>query len=173
MKILLKDKFLLIYSSLFFLVSSVLGIYFVLSIGTGNEISTSDFTNIYKKREGWSGATFFFIQNIKVSLLLISGILIFGSSTILVLIINGFWLGSVLGSQYLGGLGIKELFFSIAPHGVFEIPALILAGYIGLTGSKFYFQKNNWKKLSVVSCIIVILLMIAALIEGFLTPNQL
>lgn len=170
MKKFLKDKYLLLYSISFFTISMLFGLLLILSVGTENSMPT-DGENIYIKREGWEGAWFFLSNNLKVSLLLISGILIFGITTIPILCINGFWLGSVIASQYLSGLSIMDIFLAILPHGIFEIPALLLAGYLGLVGFKFYSQEKNWRKLFNVSLGIIILLTVASLIEGFLTPN--
>ncbi|WP_191559528.1 stage II sporulation protein M [Metabacillus idriensis] len=171
MYIFLKDKSLIMISILIFTLSMVLGISLVLSVGNDGSIPGMDESNAYIKREGLSGAWFFFTQNLKVALMLISGILVFGITTIPILLINGFWLGSVLGSQYISGKSILDLFLAIVPHGIFEIPALLLAGYLGLVGLKFYFYETNWKRLFSVLALLIIMLMVAALIEGFLTPK--
>ncbi|UZW66609.1 stage II sporulation protein M [Priestia flexa] len=169
MERLLKDRYLFLFSVGCFFLSLIFGLGLVLSADVNEAISNNN--NYYTKREGISGATFFFIQNFKVVLMLLSGIFCFGLSTFLVLVINGFWLGGVIASQYLNGTSVWELCISILPHGIFEIPALLLAGYIGFVGFKFYFQKKNWKRnLSTVG-IIVVLLLIAYFIEGFVTPK--
>lgn len=169
MEKLLKDRYLLLLSVSCFFLSLALGLGLVLTADVNTAIDNS--SNYYSKREGFSGAAFFFIQNFKVALMLISGIFCFGLSTFLILAINGFWLGGVIASQYLNGTSIEDLCLSILPHGIFEIPALLLSGYIGFIGLKFYFQKKNWKRSIVTIGFIILLLMLAGAIEGFITPK--
>jgi stage II sporulation protein M len=172
MNILLKDKSLLLFSIILFAGGMILGITLILSVNTETAVLGMNSENYYDKREGFEGSLFFFIQNLKVVLLLVSGILLFGIPTVPILFLNGLWLGGVLAGNYLSGMGVTELFLTVVPHGLFEIPALILAGYLGLYGLKFYTEKKSWKRLSYIVGSIVLLLFLASFIEGFITPKS-
>ncbi|MCG3057001.1 hypothetical protein KZ287_33070, partial [Escherichia coli] len=79
-----KDRYLFLFSVGCFFLSLIFGLGLVLSADVNEAISNNN--NYYTKREGISGATFFFIQNFKVVLMLLSGIFCFGLSTFLVLV---------------------------------------------------------------------------------------
>ncbi|CAB50548.1 stage II sporulation protein M [Pyrococcus abyssi] len=73
---------------------------------------------------------FFFKHNIKVALLLWSGAITFGGTTLLDLTFNGMILGSAVKTT-IDQIGLIKTLLLILPHGLFEIPALIIAGAAG------------------------------------------
>jgi len=84
--------------------------------------------------QGLSGGTLFFYifsHNLLASILiLVSGVL-FGVIPILAIGANGLFLG-VLYRQVAEGIGYSSAAFKVLPHGVFEIPALLIAASYGL-----------------------------------------
>jgi len=116
---------------------------------------------------------FIFLNNLKVSILgIILGIL-FGVVPIVLSISNGYLLGFVA-SIAAKSEGILTL-WRIFPHGVFELPAIFISLAIGLRlGFYVFFEKkdslyNNLIDIIRVFVLILIpLLIVAALIEGFL-----
>lgn len=75
--------------------------------------------------------SYIFINNSKAAFLLsFGGILTFGGLTLLNLIFNGMNLGVVFYDALISS-DLKTFFLLILPHGIFEIPALIIAGAAG------------------------------------------
>ncbi|WP_136688290.1 stage II sporulation protein M [Halorhabdus amylolytica] len=71
-----------------------------------------------------------FVHNGLVSLRAIGGFLTIGVGTVYVLAINGLTIGAVLGEATMA-FGPVVTVTLIAPHGVFEIPAVLLATGLG------------------------------------------
>ncbi|XKK34126.1 stage II sporulation protein M [Bacillus sp. A17A.1] len=86
-------------------------IFSILSIGflTGYKLITlfdlnaTDYNgaDYYKNNEGFSGVISIFMNNIKIDILVISGIFLLCLPTILLLFMNGFWIGLPLKQAYL------------------------------------------------------------------------
>lgn len=105
---------------------------------------------------------------------------------ILTLLLNGFLVGVTLGfGQTVYNMSIIKVFvFGILPHGIFEIPSLIISISMGL-----YLCLNITKKIigktsekisnilieyiRIFICIILPLLIIAGLVESYITPTLL
>ena len=120
-----------------------------------------------------------FINNaIKALGLLFLGILL-GIPPLLFIGVNGFIVGSV-GSALESVWGWKYVIASVVPHGVIEIPMLLLATALGLTvgmeSFKWLVRKESRVKLQLSDCLKVYLrwilpgLAVAAIIEVFVTP---
>jgi stage II sporulation protein M len=119
-----------------------------------------------------------FINNaIKALGLLFLGILL-GIPPLLFIGVNGFIVGSV-GSALQSIKGWKYVMASVVPHGVLEIPMLLLATALGLTvgmeSFKWLVRKESRVKLQLSDCLKVYLrwilpgLAVAAIIEAFVT----
>ncbi|SHK00349.1 Stage II sporulation protein M [Anaerobranca californiensis DSM 14826] len=115
------------------------------------------------------------INNLGVGLLIILlGIFTFGIGGILVVIVNGFFLGLTISSSFKI-YGIELTFLGILPHFVPEILATLLCCSVGFEGRKLleenFFKNNNNLTLSknkiitTTLLIILILYILAALIE--------
>ncbi len=120
-------------------------------------------------------------NNIQVSFLAFAGGILAGVMTIFVLIFNGLLLGGLMGLTFHYGIGwgLTEFVFA---HGVVELSVIGLAGAAGLLlgrslvspglisrGDALRLAAKDAIKL-VVAC--VPLLLIAGLIEGFISPNE-
>jgi len=87
---------------------------------------------------------------------------------------NGVVLGYVMNGVWVNS-GIRE-FWRILPHGIFELPAIFISLSLGLKLGMFIFQKNKLSELSerarnsmiIFVCIVIPLLIVAAVIEGLL-----
>lgn len=85
------------------------------------------------------GAVELFVNNGLVSLYLIGGALLFGLPTAYVLLLNGYLFGAAI-VQYGETYGPLETIAMIGPHGVVEIPAILLAAAIS-----FRWCHAGWK----------------------------
>ena len=117
-------------------------------------------------------------NNTNLILILVLGGLIFGVSTLINLFLNGYILGNAL--FYLLSVESNLIFTLILPHGIFEIPAIIIAGAAGfkipyeivryLAGRKEQIlTKDDIKEYLTLALISIILITVAAWIEANIT----
>jgi stage II sporulation protein M len=120
-----------------------------------------------------------FINNaIKALLLILIGILV-GLPPILFIAVNGFVLGG-LGATLESVMGWRYVLASFVPHGVIEIPLILLAAALGLTvgleSLKWLGRRESRVKLQLSNGLRVYVrwilpgLAVAAIIEVFVTP---
>lgn len=121
----------------------------------------------------------FFNNSLTGFLAILLGIL-FGLFPLLVLFVNGEMLGIMI---YLSReiLSISEFLAAILPHGIIEIPVLIICGAIGLKIGKIFinkiFKKEDKIKKEIGTSldfffkVLVPLLFLAAVVEILLTPK--
>lgn len=119
------------------------------------------------------------INNITVSLRAFVYGLFLGIGTLYILFLNGGMLGALTALVYLKGDLIKYSAL-ILPHGILELAAIFVAGATGLLLGKTILLPGKYKRLDAVIrgakegvhllLGAVLLLVIAALIEGFFTP---
>ncbi len=127
------------------------------------------------------GTILLFANNFTASLftMLLGPVLIF---TLGSLMLNGGLIG-VVGAFYTfsGEFGFLAFLVGILPHGILEIPALLISGAVGLklginliappTGeSRWFALKNNYRIAFRLLPLVVLLLAVAAVIEIFITP---
>ena len=119
--------------------------------------------------------------NIKSLLYLLSGSVLFGLTTLIGLIQIGFGLG-VWTTGVKQDTTLTELIIVTLPHGIFEIPAIIIAGAAGfkipyeiiryLAGRKEQIlTKEDIKEYLTLALISIILIVIAAFVEAYITPR--
>ena len=130
-------------------------------------------------------AVFIFTNNIRATLLiLLGGIISFSVLGMIAYLINVGLVGAVLGVFKLIGYSPVLLFAAgLLPHGIFEIPALMLASAIVLRmgailvtpqigksmGQVIIEMLADWLKVFI--GVVVPLLVVAALIEAYVTPS--
>jgi len=129
-------------------------------------------------------APFIFMNNIRATaIMFLFGMLTFGVLGILVYLLNAGLIGGVLSLFAYFGVSPWLLFSTgILPHGLFELPALILSGAAVLRmavalvtpqtgrsmGEVFIDQVADWAK--VFLGVVIPLLLVASLIETYVTP---
>lgn len=131
--------------------------------------------------ESPAAASFITVNNIKVSLLAYALGATGGIGTVLVLIINGISIGAIFAVCQLHGMA-GRLFAFVAPHGVFELSAIFIAGGSGLMLAKGILFPGNYRRLDSIrmmareGSILLLgtlpLLLIAGSIEGFISPRE-
>jgi stage II sporulation protein M len=171
-KLLVKDSFYIKASLYLFTLSILLGIIFPQFL---SEIRTEIFNAIIDqvKDSNYLQLSFFIIQNnLKTTFIsLLLGIIFF---PLFALFINGFFIGSIL-VESVNKTSIWIL-WRLFPHGVFELPAIILSFAYGLKISLCWFKRNrftNFKQtyreaFHVFVYIIAPLIIIAGFIEALL-----
>ncbi len=122
---------------------------------------------------------FIFGNNLgKTAIAMVAGVL-FGIVPLLMLIVNGYLIG-IVGGRILLNEGLLVVLGGLVPHGIFEIPAIIIALswgiWIGARFSARLFRKGGSitkaLRVAVISYVRLVapLLLAAALVEAFLTP---
>lgn len=136
--------------------------------------------------DGGSGFGVFFpilLNNLKVTLIIVLTGWILGIMPILLTFSNGFIIGAVvkLGSV-IAGLSVFKIILSLIPHGIIELPAFVLIISLAYKTGKYafcvLFKKAPAKELAVsvvqmltiFVLVVVPMLVVAALIESFITP---
>jgi uncharacterized membrane protein SpoIIM required for sporulation len=74
----------------------------------------------------------FFVNNALASAVLVGGGLLLGMPTVAGLVQNGLTVGTLVAQGLAVGISAEELALLLVPHGVFEVPAFLLAGAAGL-----------------------------------------
>ena len=138
--------------------------------------------DVFSGPSRWRGVRILFANNLRASLMMLLGgiLLIF---PLFGLVVNGGIVGVV--STLIATEGTLGLFgfyvVGILPHGIFEIPAILLSGAIGLKISKELLSpprgatrkhrlKKNYQAALWSLPVIILLLAIAAVVEVFVTP---
>lgn len=122
----------------------------------------------------WEMVVYILNNNLKNSFFAMILGVFFGVVPFLTAFVNGYVLGFVV-EKITNAEGISIL-WKLAPHGIFEFPAVILALALGTKIGLFWFAKEKKKEfvgrlensLRVFLFVILPLLVIAAIIEGFL-----
>lgn len=105
-----------------------------------------------------------FINNLIVCMIGLLGVITFRIFSIIIIIFNGFSLGLLISLFYLSDESITKIMIVLSPHGIFEIPAIILSCSLGLVGFTL-FKKLSVREIISNVGIILILLLMAAFIE--------
>jgi stage II sporulation protein M len=123
---------------------------------------------------------FIFVWNSLIGLLLVVSGLIVGLPTLFILVSNGLVIGAIMG--WISSIfGVKLVLSGIIPHGVFEVPAVIIAGAYGLrVGASMMSRIRKNKEVLISDSLIeaikvyfnrvLPLFLIAAIIESYVTP---
>ena len=120
-----------------------------------------------------------FFNNYKVSIyLVVAGTLIL--PTLFIIFTNGFLVGFIIKYLQIKDLGLVFFLKGVIPHGIFELPALFIAGGIGLRIGLSFLSMDNKKRTKEVSrsireaavihiVIVTPLLLLAAFIETYIS----
>lgn len=127
-------------------------------------------------------AAFIIQNNIRVALIAFAGGMLLGIPTVLVLLSNGWMLGTVAAAVHLGGYDYQ--FWSlIVPHGVLELSVIVISGGTGLMLGAAILRPGQLRRgealarVAVRAVLLVLgvasLLIIAGTLETFVSPSAL
>ena len=125
-------------------------------------------------------AQFLLVNNSRAFLLSILGVLTLGFLTAWAMVFNGIIVGNV-GAFIAGSVGVGYILVGLFPHGIFELPALFIAAGIGFRLLYRVGQRIRGTRDSIVTKrylyrtgLLVLagwlLLVVAAVVEAFITP---
>jgi len=137
------------------------------------------------EEEGFSMFLFVIMNNIRaMGITVIAGFLPFLFLPIFILIGNAGVVGGTIGVYYTSGMSVKVLISAIMPHGIIEIPNLVLCASLGTYLNICIIKKITKNKKSDINMkeiclhiakifviIVMPLLIIASFVEGFITPK--
>ena len=125
-------------------------------------------------------SAFITVNNVRVSFMAFAGGMTFGVITVYALLLNGAMLGVLAGVAQQAGAGL-DFWALIVPHGALELPAIVLAGGSGLLLAQALLFPGDLPRAAALRAVTgdalklvlgaVPLLVIAGLIEGFITPR--
>ncbi|WP_292460150.1 stage II sporulation protein M [Methanothermococcus sp.] len=160
---------------LLFLVSFILG--FSIKMPTFDNTLNIDINTIFPN-------TFLGIltNNLKVILTNLSGSIIFGLSTFVNTLYNGFMIGFEIKGLFFIGANLKFVLITMLPHGIFEIPAMLISAVAGFKIPYEVIQylrdkkekpitEEDIKEFLKLALISIVLIIIAAFVEVYITPK--
>ncbi|WP_297063225.1 stage II sporulation protein M [Thermococcus sp.] len=120
-----------------------------------------------------------FTHNASVALLVLVSGLFFGLGPWVMMFFNGAVVGVVAGVFVGHGFPVEKIVLGLAPHGVVEIPAFVLAGTAGVLWYKSIRNseepakgfKEGMKTALKLYGLTLIMLLLAAFIEAYITPK--
>jgi len=190
----------IIYISLataIFLVSLSIGIHYVtkdihfaqLEYVKGQPIVSEELWHIIEQHKMWTdptekmsplASTLIATNNIRVAILAFIFGITFGIGTVLILCQNGIMVGTIFGVCHHYHMADKLVAF-VAPHGVLELGSIFICGGAGLLVGRALLFPGEWRRVDSLRMVIrdalglfagcIPLLLVAGLIEGFISPR--
>ncbi len=124
---------------------------------------------------------FIFLNNAVKSFVMAMLGFLFGIVPIIFIVVNGLLIG-VIASVVIAKQGVEVLLVGTIPHGVFEIPAFLIAGAYGMQLGRKYYYKLRYNEpikpaflrtMKQITKIVIPVLIIASFIETFVTMTLL
>lgn len=172
-----------IFLGVLFILSALVGYYHAKmnpEMAMKNMEALSSEFSIFKELNPLQIFVFIFLNNSVKALIAAATGFFFGIFPIFFIVFNGYIIGMVV---FVAGIeiGTYRVFLHLVPHGILEIPGILLACSYGLwVGSRFFanvFRNENFSikesiKEAVLKCLRIVfpILFVAALIETFITP---
>ncbi|ADC70051.1 protein of unknown function DUF95 transmembrane [Methanocaldococcus sp. FS406-22] len=121
-------------------------------------------------------------NNLKVILINLSGSVLFGFTTFVNMLYNGFVIGLEVKGLFFIGADLKYILITILPHGIFEIPAILISAVAGfkipyeivlylLDKKEKPIANEDIREFLKLAIMSIILIVIAAFIEVYITPK--
>lgn len=160
-----------------FLASILIGLIwgiFYLSFEDIQKLANSIYADLLKDKNPtfWNVFTGIFQRNITAAALTISLGIIYKYLPLLIIVFNGIIFGIILSSFSELKIGLLGFLFSVVPHGIFEIPAFIISGALGVSLARLHPGFSGKIKGLIESYPLILFLftlfLIAALIESAL-----
>lgn len=133
---------------------------------------------ILQEQTAARGTVTLFIHNMRAVVLMTLLGLVLGIYPIIGMLVNGAMLGVVFGSAFAGNIPLLTVVAGILPHGIIEIPALVLGAGAGLYLGWAPFNKRVWPGyreglIDALKILVLCALMlaVAAVIEVNITPH--
>jgi stage II sporulation protein M len=171
-----ESKYFILVSILAFLALAIVGFFFPAPAFIESKI-LEFLVELFEKTKGMGArelSWFIFENNLKSSFFGVLGGIVFGIFPFFSSLLNGYVVG------FVSRIGVAEaglpILWRLAPHGIFELPAIFISFGLGIKLGTFVFKKNRWltfknyllNSIRVFVLVVLPLLIIAAIIEGSL-----
>lgn len=176
------NKHCFLLSSGLYILTFLIGLLIVLPITDLNSLSLTCFNVVSKPSEvnETVDSIYFIKNNLYATLVLLSGSFMLGFTTFTTLSFNGLALGITICSMLKSGVAHSVLFLLTIPHGIFELPAIQIAGAAGFkipyelvryfSNKKDYIlNKDEIMDFLALSVVSIVLIIIAAFVEANVT----
>ncbi|MEM8535482.1 MAG: stage II sporulation protein M [Chloroflexota bacterium] len=148
---------------------------FLYILGFGAGLLVPDIMELSHRQPEYSSVEYA-RNNLSVAALLMVGFITLGLYTATLLLINGFLTGAAIAAN-LGQFSLLFIGSALIPHGILEVPGLLLAGAVGLKSAEWcisIFWGRNTPSFPY-DCLrggicAVLLILLAAPIEAHITP---
>ena len=127
-------------------------------------------------------ASFVMTNNIRVDFFAFAGGILFMVGSVYILVINGILMGAVAGLCHVNGIALV-LWSFVSPHGYIELTTIFIAGGAGLRLGYALIAPSLWTRKRTLAAAAktaiqllggsVALLVVAGIIEGFVSPSSL
>lgn len=137
------------------------------------------FAALFEKMTSWQLMLVIMVNNIVKSFVALIAGLLFGIPPVLYLLINGNVVGLLSAHLVLTGMPLAEVLILLLPHGIIELTAFFLASSYGFYLGMRMYRRVRYKEslrphvrlaLRAFGYIIAPLLIIASIIEAYITP---
>jgi len=179
-------RILLVISTAVWLILMIYGYINTICVFKDREDRLEDITSTSSATQIWNNQFVVFTTILKNNInvwfaIVIVGTITFGLNSFLNLAYNSVAFGNLLGLSV--SYNILDLFIlAVLPHSIFEIPAIIIAGCAGfkipyeivryLMGKKeTVLTKEDIKEYFTLALISIVLIVIAAFVEAYITPK--
>jgi uncharacterized membrane protein SpoIIM required for sporulation len=182
--------YLLAATALLFLPLIAMALAVIIAPGTAELVLPASLLSEIEAGETWFditpekrslAASFIMTNNIRVALLALGGGMLAGLGTVASLVYNGVAIGAVVGALIAHGLADRLVGF-VSPHGFIELSVIAIAGGCGLMlGRSILWPGLQARGQALVTMAgravrlltgVLPLLVVAGLIEGFISPAQ-
>ncbi len=179
-ELLKKKKHFYIFTVIIFLISLLIGIIMPDLFGSLQDNLIKD-----AGQEGFMGfLVFFLLNNLGISLVGMLAGAFFGIVPLILIVLNGYMIGTVIAAS-MQSLSLFEIMLRFIPHGIFEMPAIIISLGFGISSYSFFAQRKNRqgpgfrKKLAIYLsrvfrlffCLIAPLLIAGAIVESLMIAH--
>ncbi|MBF4469296.1 MAG: stage II sporulation protein M [Methanobrevibacter arboriphilus] len=127
-----ENKFIILFSTLLFVIPMLFGYFFASYISEAMNPVINSFRERVQQGDIQLTHDSIFFNNVYVGIILYCGAITFGLLTASVLISNGIFIG-----YFATKMPLYSFLLLTLPHGIFEIPAIIIAGSSGFIMFKF------------------------------------
>ncbi|BBL63000.1 hypothetical protein MARBORIA2_12050 [Methanobrevibacter arboriphilus] len=127
-----ENKFIILFSTLLFVIPMLFGYFFASYISEAMNPVINSFRERVQQGDIQLTHDSIFFNNVYVGIILYCGAITFGLLTASVLISNGVFIG-----YFATKMPLYSFLLLTLPHGIFEIPAIIIAGSSGFIMFKF------------------------------------
>nr|WP_302578548.1 stage II sporulation protein M [Methanobrevibacter arboriphilus] len=130
-----ENKFIILFSTLLFVIPMLFGYFFASYISEAMNPVINSFRERVQQGDIQLTHDSIFFNNVYVGIILYCGAITFGLLTASVLISNGVFIG-----YFATKMPLYSFLLLTLPHGIFEIPAIIIAGSSGFIMFKFLLE---------------------------------